>query len=175
MANTYSLIASNVFSSAANQLTFSSIPQTYTDLVLRISARQSSGNPNVYGRLNVFFNSDDDTSVDYSNTRLYTLNGTSATSDRLSSTYFGPEMWSAGNSTANTFGNGEIYIPNYTTTEAKPTSSFGVGENNATANAIGISAGLKRANISAISSLRIVSSINFDIGSSFYLYGIKKN
>ena len=36
---TYTLISSNVLSSSAASVTFSSIASTYTDLVLRVSAR----------------------------------------------------------------------------------------------------------------------------------------
>jgi len=173
MANTYVLIASNTLGSSASQVQFSSIPQTYRDLVLRISARQGTGNASVWARINVLYNNDDSNSTDYSNTRLYTITGTSIVSDRVSSTYFGPEAWSAGNVTSNTFGNSEIYIPNYTTTAAKPSFSFSVGENNAIASTIMIGAGLKRQNTSAITSLLIQgTSVNFEAGSSFYLYGI---
>ena len=85
MANTYVLIASNTLGSSASQVQFSSIPQTYRDLVLRISARQGTGNASVWARINVLYNNDDSNSTDYSNTRLYTITGTSIVSDRVSS------------------------------------------------------------------------------------------
>ena len=39
MATTYTLITSQTLASSAASVTFSSIPSTYTDLVLRVSAR----------------------------------------------------------------------------------------------------------------------------------------
>jgi hypothetical protein len=59
MATTYVLIASNVLASAAASTTFSSIPQTYTDLVINYSAR--GANLAFQIRLN------GDTSTNYSN------------------------------------------------------------------------------------------------------------
>ena len=47
-ANTYTLISSNVLASSAATVTFSSIPATYTDLVLRVSARNNDGVPFTY-------------------------------------------------------------------------------------------------------------------------------
>jgi hypothetical protein len=38
MANTYTLIASNTLGASAASVTFSAIPSTYTDLVVRYSA-----------------------------------------------------------------------------------------------------------------------------------------
>ena len=42
MANTYTLISSNVLSSSAASVTFSAIPATYTDLVVKTSVRETN-------------------------------------------------------------------------------------------------------------------------------------
>ena len=174
MANTYTLISSNTLSASAASVTFSSIPATYTDLVLRISARSTrvATSNNLDLRINA------DSSALYSYTYLYGA-GTTAASARSSAdvSVFISTM-NAANSTANTFTSAEIYIPSYTVSQNKPLGSFGAFENNsATVNEIDSNAHLYRST-AAITSLTFYSglgSFNFDIGSSFYLYGIKKS
>jgi hypothetical protein len=75
MAATYTPIASITLGATATSVTFSSIPSTYTDLVLIVSADATSGGQNLY----LSFNSD--TSTTYSRTFLYG-NGSSAVSAR---------------------------------------------------------------------------------------------
>ena len=65
---TYNLISSNVLTTAKASVTFSSIPATYTDLVLRVSARDSSDTP--ISTLTMTFNSD--TATNYSETVFVT-------------------------------------------------------------------------------------------------------
>lgn len=52
MASTHELISRNLLSSATSTLTFSSIPQTYTDLNLVISAQTSASGHTVWYRFN---------------------------------------------------------------------------------------------------------------------------
>ena len=75
MAATYTPIASATVGTATTTVTFSSIPSTYTDLVLIVSADVTSAGQNLY----LTFNSD--TSTTYSRTFLYG-NGSSAISAR---------------------------------------------------------------------------------------------
>lgn len=77
MALTYDPIATTTLGSATSNITFSSIPSTYTDLILVINGGLSST-----GAMTVQVNSD--TGTNYSYTRFYG-NGTTATSDRFSS------------------------------------------------------------------------------------------
>ena len=81
---TYALIASNTLGSAQATVTFGSIPGTFTDLVLVITAL--SANTAAYN-MKVVLNSD--TANNYSNTILYG-DGSAATSSRayLSQPYF---------------------------------------------------------------------------------------
>jgi hypothetical protein len=74
--------------------------------------------------------------------------------------------------TASTFGNSEIYIPNYAGSANKSFSSDAVHENNATAANAGLSAGLW-SNTAAITSVGLSpDSGNFVANSTFSLYGI---
>lgn len=171
MANTYTLIASNTLSSAAASVTFSSIPQTYTDLVLRVSTRTDGSADNTL--LGVRFNND--TNTNYSSI-LLTGNGSTASSSTLgtfANTYLGQTV--ANTATANTFNNGELYVPNYTASQNKPISGIGIAENNSTTAIIRAVAGLWQVT-SAITSITLISGNgNFMTGSSFFLYGIKNS
>ena len=173
MANTYTLIASNTLSSSAASVTFSAIPNTYTDLVLKVSARTDAGGVNDY--LNIRPNSDSTTI--YSFTRLRG-DGVSATSARGSGEIkISVDAMATSGGTTNTFGSIEVYFPNYTTTANKPIASFGASEQNAASGPqIGVYANLFR-NTSAISSLFLYreNGSNFLSDSSFFLYGIKNS
>ena len=173
MAATYTLISSQVLGSTATSVTFSSIPQTYSDLKLSCSVRTDDASRNT-GKLNVTFNGD--TTTNYSITSLLYNNGSpfvySGTNTANTYTSVG-QMATAGNTT-NTFSNVDMYIPSYSTTGAKQISSLLASENyDATREIMSIEANLYRGT-SAITSLNITSgSANYVAGSSFYLYGIK--
>jgi hypothetical protein len=172
MPSTYTLIASNVLSSSAASVTFSAIPGTFNDLVVKISARDDQDT--IYQSVRVQFNAD--TSAIYSLTDLRG-SGTSALSQRFSALSYTIDSsgTNSNNATANTFSNAEIYIPNYISTTSKSYGSFAVAENNATAAGITAMAGLFR-NTSAITTLRLqTNGGSFVSGSSFYLYGIKNS
>lgn len=81
MPVTYDNIATTTLGSAANTITFSSIPSTYTDLRLVVVGTTNLNGVEVRVQLN------NDTSSNYSNTQL-TGNGSAASSNRYSSTYF---------------------------------------------------------------------------------------
>jgi hypothetical protein len=175
MANTYTLISSNVLSSSAASVTFSAIPSTYTDLVIRWSARDTTSTA-VGVTLYLQFNANTGTGQTiYSYTRLRGT-GSAADSGLDANFYRGDSsLYNGTSSTANTFASGEFYIPSYTASQNKPYSNFNVDENNATLGYILASAGLYR-DTSAINSTTITAlGTAFAIGSSFYLYGISKN
>ena len=171
MPSTYTLISSNVLSSSAASVTFSAIPSTYTDLVLRVSARSDDASTVRGFRLN--FNGVSGTS--YSETYL-SGNGATASSVRDSSiSYSDLGVVSGGSTTANTFGSVEIYIPNYAGATNKPLSGDSASEDNSTT-------AYRRANAALFSNTSAISSVvatlnagNFASGSSFYLYGIKNS
>ena len=176
MATTYTLIASNtVGSGGTSTVTFSAIPGTYTDLLLRISAR---ANVNNYG-IRVRFNSD--TGTNYTWLRLEG-NGASASSNS-NTTYGSPYntfIYSSANNqstqTANTFGNMDLYIPNYAGSNNKSTSHDGANENNGTDAYANLIAGLW-SNNAAITSITLTGDGTVDLVqySTFYLYGISNS
>ena len=166
MANTYTLISSNVLSGSAASVTFSSIPSTYTDLVIRGSSRQTTGT-----YTSIFYTFNSITSA-YSDTFLDNVPSSSRDSS-MAYGYLGKDSGSA--TTSNTFGSFEFYIPNYAGSTNKPSSSFAVSENNdATAQRINVVANLL-GNTAAITSVTMSASVSFETGSSFYLYGIKNS
>jgi hypothetical protein len=173
MPSTYKLISATTLSTTTTTVTFSAIPSTYTDLVLRIGSRDSFSNGNGVS-IKLRFNSD--TASNYSWTLLQgsgTFVSSSRASNQSGRTDF--EASSDAGQTANTFGSTEIYIPSYTVSQNKAISGFGASENNnSTANRIGSSANLWR-NTAAISQIDITTYQNFVSGSSFYLYGIKNS
>jgi hypothetical protein len=172
MANTYTLISSNVLSGSAANVTFSSIPSTYTDLVLRMSVRTSSaGTSDVVA---IQFNGD--TGNNYSYTFL-SGNGsspTSASGSGFGTTYAG--QTNGDGSTANCFGSVELYIPLYNSTTNKSTTGYGASEQNSTSAVMRAVSGYYVSS-SGISSVTIFSNAggNLLTGSSFYLYGIKNS
>ena len=170
MPSTYQLISSNVLSSSAASVTFSAIPSTYTDLVLRASARDSgTGGTIILARVNGL------TTGIYSVTRLRGT-GSSASSGsttNATSLYFG--FIDDASDTSNTFASWEAYFPNYTVAQNHPVSHTSAQETNATAANLDTNAGLI-STTAAISSITLTpNGLGFVSGSSFYLYGIKNS
>jgi len=170
MANTYTLISSaTVNSSSVANIDFTSIPQTYTDLLLKMSLRIPTGT-NVGLRIGMRFNG---ASTDANFSTILAYADGSITGSFTSSTGFTGWMPDAG-TTSNVFSNVDVYIPNYTNSSNKSFTTDAVMENNATASYMGYFAGLW-SNTAAISSIRIFdsgTSANFAINSTAYLYGI---
>ena len=165
MANTFIQIGSTVTVGAlgAASIDFSSIPSTYTDLVLKVSGRSNR--------------------VDTVDTIVVKPNGStssmtfrwlagdgaaaaSATTDRI--------YQDAALNTTSTFGNAEIYIPNYAGSNYKSISADAVSEQNGTSANAGFQAQLW-SNTTAISSISL--SVGFGTLWAQYstatLYGIK--
>jgi len=166
------LITSQTLGSAAASVTFSSIPATYTDLVLRFSVR-STGDYIANHILNV---NGITTGTAMSYTELKGT-GSAASSTRNSGNPFTIVGVVQGTDyTSNTFSSGEVYIPSYTASQYKPFSTFSVSETNATAAEMKLLANLNSSN-TAISQIDIKPSDGFSYasGSSFYLYGIKNS
>ena len=159
------LIESKTLATAAASIEFTSIPQTYTDLVLLISARTDFSTGAVQGLIS--FNSD---TSNFSS--RYLLGSGSAASSGTLARYIGQSQPST--YTANTFTNKSVYIPNYTSSTSKSYSVDSVEENNATLAYQDIVAGLWTGT-SAISSIQIgLSGGNYVAGSTISLYGILK-
>ena len=172
--STYTLIQSQTLASSAASVTFSSIPATYTDLVLRVSARDTSAGTVAWiqGNWNT-------SASGYSETYLEGNGSAAATGRVYTQAAWGASGWissDASGNTANTFGSTEIYIPNYTVAAAKPQSVFSVQESNSASTGVYISTmAMLWNNTATISSMLIQAAGTFDIGSSFYLYGISNS
>lgn len=175
MANTYVAIASTtVGSGGAATIDFTSIPQTYTDLLLKLSFRSTAAGTHGGSAQMIFNNS---TAQNYS---FVFVRGSGITSPG-SGTGLGVAYIrvtnnhpTAGN-TANTFGNAEVYIPNYTSSNAKVTSEDTVEENNTSEAYAQITAGYWSLT-NAITSIKLTSEATaFAEHSTATLYGIKKD
>ncbi len=168
MANTFIQIGSTVTVGAggAANITFSSIPATFTDLKLVISARNATAS---LTGMYISFNGSTASFTD----KYIEGNGASASSGSISR-YLGVE--NSGSATANTFSNGEVYIPNYAGSANKSFSVDNVSENNGTTAYADFNAGLW-SNTAAITSisLEIFTAQNFAQYSTATLYGIKNS
>ena len=170
MPTTFTQIGSavTVGSGGAADITFSSIPSTYTDLVLKLSLRDASTATRSVARLT--FNG---SSSGYSSRAVFGYNGTSTLSDVGGSTYIDWTYTDGNGATASTFANNEIYIPNYAGSQYKSVSIDFTAENNSSSlNILGLAAGLW-SNSAAITSITLTPSTpNFLQYSTAYLYGV---
>jgi hypothetical protein len=166
MANTYTLIAaSTVGAGGAANIDFTSIPSTYTDLVLKLSARNSGAQ--YYGQL--YFNG---STTGYSRRLLY--GDGSSTGSLAASNEYTLVTNPTTSYTANTFGSFEIYIPNYAGSINKSYSIDAIIENNATTAYATMYAALW-SNTAAINRITMVpnSPDTFVQYTTAYLYGVK--
>ena len=167
MAYTYSKISSvTVGSGGSSSIDFIAIPQTYTDLLIKYSGRVNAA---VDPTLKIIFNSN---TSNYSS-KVINGNGTAAGSFNGSTAYAYGGYVCNSNHTANTFSNGEIYIPNYTSSNNKSVSVDDVIETNATESYVFLAASLW-SNSAAITSISL-DPVNADFVqySTATLYGIK--
>jgi hypothetical protein len=171
MANTYTLIASyTVGSGGAATIDFTSIPATYTDLLVKYSLRTSTTAGATWYDVYLTFNG---TTTNYSGRFVYGDGSDDASgTDATTAIFLRP---SASTSTASTFGNGEVYIPNYTSSNNKSVSVDNVSENNATSAFAGLTASLW-SNSAAITSITLTAATGTLVQySTAYLYGIKNS
>jgi hypothetical protein len=170
MATTYTKIATvSVGSGGAANIEFTSIPSTYTDLVLKISGRNTANSSIV----DLTFNG---STSGYSYRGVYGIgSGTPASNNGSSVASIALLALEVSTYTASTFSNQEIYIPNYAGSQNKSVSADEVTENNATLSVASLYAGLW-ANSAAITSIKLdPDSGNFAEYSTATLYGIKNS
>jgi hypothetical protein len=172
MANMIPISTVTVGSGGAATISFTGIPQTYTDLCILISARSSRAQSS--DNIDIFFNGST------SNRSDIALRGSStvAVSYTTSNGHIG--YIPAASDTANTFGSTSIYIPNYTSSNNKSFSADVVMENNSAVNGgafMVLDAGLW-SQTAPITSITINTSSgagsNFVQYSTATLYGIRK-
>jgi len=176
MPNTFTLIASSTVGAGGSAaISFSSIPATYTDLVVYMSARSTGTSGNAQGFCYLSFNG---STANFSSRRLF-QDGTSVGSD--SAGRFAAYIPNNA-ATANTFGTMVLYLPNYTSSNNKSYSVNQGMENNSSTNYLqGLTAGLW-SDTAVINALSIGGVINSDSStasfaqhSSAQLYGIIKS
>lgn len=159
MPKTYEPIATQTLGSATGTVTFSSIPQTYTDLVLVVNGKTTAD-------ANILIQFNSDTSNNYSGTYLYG-NGSTATSARQSN--IGSIPIGGISSASQEQGTNIIHIMNYSNATTYKTTL--ARANNSTF--VQLRTGLWRST-AAISTVSVTSDgTTFMINTTFTLYGIK--
>lgn len=160
MPSTYTPIATQTVGSAVATVTFSSIPSTYTDLILIVCGTASSTSNNT-----MQFNGD--TGANYSNTAIY-ADGTSAASTRNTSV----NQMRFGGFESSVPGTNIIQIMNYANTTTYKTAI--IRGNSTGANTF------VRADVELWRSTAAINSIvygpfsgNLNTGTTLTLYGIK--
>jgi hypothetical protein len=162
--DTFIKIASvTVGSGGAANIDFTSIPSTYTDLCVKVSARNTSTNDYYEVRFNTV-------STNLSGRYLQGDGSTVA-----SGVFQAYGRMNSSSTTSNTFASGDIYVTNYAGSNNKSLSVDSVSENNGTTAIATLTAGLW-SSTAAITSIQLVpSGNNFAQYSTAVLYGIKNS
>jgi hypothetical protein len=160
------LIESKTLATATSSISFTSIPQDGTDLLVLAFLRST----NTADYTAIQFNG---SSSSFSSRNLFG-NGSTASSNSRSDNLMVQTM-NPSDYTANTFASTSIYIPNYTGSTNKSFSVDSCLENNATLTVLGLQAFLW-SNTAAITSLTIQNGAGstLTIGSTISLYKITK-
>jgi len=176
MANTYELISSVTLTSTTgfSSVSFTSIPQTYKDLVVWVSSRSDRGSADGLERVYLYLNGSSSgitminsivNSTTYYSDSYTTGNGVGGTCGLGSGT----------NAPANQFGFTKLYISDYTTTNAKigiNVSTLPIG-GGSTLN-YNYSQSYSHTTSTGITSITTSGlGTNWLSGSTWYLYGIK--
>lgn len=173
MANTFDAIATVRISATTAQFTFAAIPATYTDLLIKYTARSTNG---VIDQLSLQYNADSSSS--YSWQYFQALNTTSVTAGRYAASAIQvPEGLTGTSATAGMYAIGEIYIARYSdqTVFKQAIHSYSCENNSSTANQFSMTEGASLwRSTNAISTISVFTGTGFAAGSSFHLYGIKK-
>jgi hypothetical protein len=169
MPSTYTPIATQTLVSTTASVTFSSIPSTYTDLILVTNSANNDGSNSLYFRFN------GDTGSNYSANYLYGDGSTVGFGGGTGSGPFGLMAYYATPSTVVGGSNSIFNVMNYSNTTTFKTA-FG------RANAIGsfypgaemlVNTWRSTAAINSITILFSAGGVTFSPGSTFTLYGIE--
>jgi hypothetical protein len=170
MALTYELIGSVTANGSSTTMTISSIPQTYTDLVIRVAIRSALSS--LRDTVNVTFQSSSGTRTQVSLLGQQDVISYSALTTGSNWTYDFPAT--ANTATANTFGFFELYLPNYTATSNKQSYATYGSTGNGSSNTYGGMTGSFINFTSAITAINVACGSNLAANSNFALYGIKQ-
>ena len=165
--NTYVALQTTTLTSVAQGITFTNIPQGYTDLVLVLSLISKTAGNDIRFRVG---NNSIDTGANYSATFI-TGNGSTANSDRVSNQTYVPQMRLVATTT-----NPATFIFNFQNYSNTTTFKTIISRNSSPSSEVGASTGLWRST-SAINQIYVyedgnVSPQQFDIGTTATIYGI---
>jgi hypothetical protein len=171
MPENYVLLERTELNASATSVTFANIPQSgYTDLKVVLSTRTTDTTANDSTAIALQFNGD--TASNYSR-RSLVGDGSTAASTNATTTSMRIGFTTTNGCTANTFGNGEFYVPNYTGSTQKSVSADAVAENNSTTYIYSaLNAGIWTGTAAITSVTILTPSFSFLAGSTFSLYGI---
>ena len=162
MPKTYEPIATQTLGTAAANITFSSIPSTYTDLVLVVSAKTNTAAAQIYMTIN------GDSGSNYSRTVLFGTGSSAGTVRNANQTVLFADYYGIMNTTD--YNADAFHFMNYANTTTFKTV---LGRTNLAGSGLDAIAHLWRST-SAINSILVGNySYNFSIGTTFTLYGIK--
>lgn len=168
MANTYKALSTvTVGAGGASTIAFTNIPQTYTDLVIKVSGRFSFAS-GIVSNMAIQLNN---STATFTN-RTLSGSGSAAGSGSGSSGFIGDLPGAL--STGSTFGNSEIYIPNYVSGNNKSIGADTVSENNGTVAWSYLTAALWSTTnpITSVTLYDIGNSSNFVQYTTATLYGV---
>jgi hypothetical protein len=176
MSKKYQCIAEvAVGAGGSSTITFNSIPGTYADLCLVISARTSYADNNE--QIKIQYNNDS-TSTNYHDNILYAFGTTVGAANRTGNGASQDFNVNAANSTSNLFSNNQLYISSYTSSEYKAFGYEVTNEKNSSGgNLLVLDAGIWKST-SAVTSIKlstVQSGSVFVQHSTAALYGIKNS
>lgn len=174
MATTFKLISSYTLSASQQTVTFSSIPNTYTDLYLYVSGRSTA--PQGIGNI-VVLPTINGVNTNFAQKRLYGGSTTGTDGYTLNNgTTWGPQL-PATSTTANVFSNFFVYLANYaSSTTAKPIYIDSAALSPSTTDWETDLIAQYWGNTNAITSIGLSpTGGNWTADSTFYLYGISKS
>jgi hypothetical protein len=162
MPSTYTPIATTTGTGSSASVTFSSIPATYTDLVLIVSGTLVSGGDS---GVELRFNGTSPSSSSYSGTTIGG-DGSSASSSRQSNV----AACNSGLISSTAVGNSIIHIMNYANTTTYKTV---LGRGNLPHLLTRATVYLWRDTPAAINQVQVLAGGNFSTSTTFTLYGVK--
>jgi hypothetical protein len=158
---TMTFIEEVTLATAAANLTITSIPQDYTDLLILFTSRTDRGD----AAIDAFFVEVNGSGISSGVSLFGTGSSAQGNTDH---------PFTIGNTaTADTFASASIYIPNYTVAQAHAISIDSVGENNASSSPQGITTNITTST-AAVTSIELdpETGSNFVAGTTATVYGI---
>lgn len=169
MSNFLQPLQTVTIATATNSVTFSSINQNYTDLVVFLSIRGTYAGTLDYC---TSWNNSDRSSV-YSDSNFNGTNGTYNVFRDNSTTAYNIMSYPAATSTSSTFGSGWMHIPNYASSTKGKTALINYGAPmNSTGYQVGMWAGTYNSTTPITSVTFYAGNANFAVNSKFSLYGV---